>query len=202
LFDSPALGFSSLPKTVIVTNTSSSTVNLTLTASTDWTVSGTGTKPCGGALTAGATCDFAVVFTPSVLGYFNGSISIATGSGNPVIYDLEGLGNLASSFSPASMSFAPQKVGTTSPGQIVKVWNFENVAMTILGWSASGDFVAVPGGTQPCAVNGQVQPLLLPFCNLVVYFTPTKTGAITGAVSVTTSWSTGSESFAVTGTGQ
>ena len=137
-----------------------------------------------------------------MLGYFNGSISIATGSGNPVIYDLEGLGNLASSFSPASMSFAPQKVGTTSPGQIVKVWNFENVAMTRLGWSASGDFVAVPGGTQPCAVNGQVQPLLLPFCNLVVYFTPTKTGAITGAVSVTTNWSTGSESFAVTGTGQ
>jgi hypothetical protein len=202
LFDSPALGFSSLPKTVTATNTTASALNLTLTASTDWTESGTGTAPCGGALAAGASCTFAVVFTPSVLGYFNGSISIATGSGNPVIYDLEGLGNLASSFSPSSMKFAPQAVGTTSPGQIVKVWNFENVNMTILGWSASGDFAAVPGGTQPCAINGQVPPLLLPFCNLVVYFTPTKTGAITGAVSVTTSWSTGSESFAVSGTGQ
>jgi len=202
LFDSPALGFSSLPKTVTATNTTASALNLTLTASTDWTESGTGTAPCGGALAAGASCTFAVVFTPSVLGYFNGSISIATGSGNPVIYDLEGLGNLNSSFSPSSMKFAPQAVGTTSPGQIVKVWNFENVNMTILGWSASGDFAAVPGGTQPCAINGQVPPLLLPFCNLVVYFTPTKIGAINGSVSVTTNWATGSESFAVSGTGQ
>ena len=202
LFDSPALGFSSLPKTVTATNATTSTLTLTLTASTDWSVVGSGTKPCGGALAKGATCQFQVVFTPSILGYFNGSISIATGSGNPVIYDLEGLGNLASSFSPASMTFAPQNVGTTSPGQIVKVWNFENTNMTILGWSASGDYTAVPGGTQPCAVNGQVPPLLLPFCNLVVYFTPTKTGAIPGAITVTTGWSTGSESLPVTGTGQ
>jgi hypothetical protein len=202
LFDSPALGFSSLPKTVTATNTTAGTLNLTLTASTDWTQSGTGTKPCGGALAAGASCTFAVVFTPSVLGYFNGSISVDTGSGNPIIYDLEGLGNINSSFSPSSMTFAPQAVGTTSPGQIVKVWNFQDTSMTILGWSASGDFLAIPGGTQPCAVNGQVPPLLLPFCNLVVYFTPTKTGAINGAVSVTTNWATGSESFAVAGTGQ
>ncbi len=202
LFDSPALGFSSLPKTVTATNTTSASLTLALTASTDWSVSGTGKTPCGGTLAAGKSCQFAVIFTPSVLGYFNGSISITTGSGNPVIYDLEGLGNLASSFSPSSMTFAPQNVGTTSPGQIVKVWNFENTNMTILGWSASGDYTAVPGGTQPCSVGGQVPPLLLPFCNLVVYFTPSKTGAISGAISVTTSWSTGSESFPVTGTGQ
>ena len=202
LFDSPALGFSSLPKTVTATNTTSGSLTLALTASTDWSVSGTGKTPCGGTLAAGKSCQFAVIFTPSVLGYFNGSISITTGSGNPVIYDLEGLGNLASSFSPTSMTFAPQNVGTTSPGQIVKVWNFENTNMTILGWSASGDYTAVPGGTQPCSIGGQVPPLLLPFCNLVVYFTPSKTGTISGAISVTTSWSTGSESFPVTGTGQ
>jgi hypothetical protein len=202
LFDSPALGFSSLPKTVTATNVTTGALNLTLTPSTDWTASGNGTKPCGGALAAGAKCTFAVVFTPSILGYFNGSISIATGSGNPVIYDLEGLGNLDSSFSPSSLTFAPQNVGTTSPGQIIKVWNFENTNMTILGWAASGDYTAVPGGTQPCAVNGQVPPLLLPFCNLVVYFTPTKTGSIPGAITVTTGWATGSESLPVTGTGQ
>jgi len=202
LFDSPALGFSSLPKTVTATNTSAASLTLGLTASTDWSVAGTGKTPCGGSLAAGKSCQFAVTFTPSILGYFNGSISIATGSGNPVIYDLEGLGNLDSSFSPASMTFAPQNVGTTSPGQIVKVWNFENTNMTVLGWSASGDYTVVPGGTQPCSINGQVPPLLLPFCNLVVYFTPTKTGTIGGAISVTTSWATGSESFAVTGTGQ
>jgi hypothetical protein len=202
LFDSPALGFSSLPKPVTATNTSAASLTLSLTASTDWSVAGTGKTPCGGALAAGKSCQFAVTFTPSILGYFNGSISIATGSGNPVIYDLEGLGNLDSSFSPASMTFAPQNVGTTSPGQIVKVWNFENTNMTVLGWSASGDYTVVPGGTQPCSINGQVPPLLLPFCNLVVYFTPTKTGTIGGAISVTTSWATGSESFAVTGTGQ
>jgi hypothetical protein len=202
LFDSPALTFSSLPKTVTATNTTATALNLALTASTDWSVSGTGKTPCGGALAAGKSCQFAVVFTPSVLGYFNGSISITTGSGNPVIYDLEGLGNLASSFSPSSMTFAPQAVGTTSPGQIVKVWNFESTNMTIVGWSASGDYMAVPGGTQPCSVGGQVPPLLLPFCNLVVYFTPTKTGTISGAITVTTGWSTEAESFPVTGTGQ
>jgi trimeric autotransporter adhesin len=204
LFDSPALGFSSLPKNVTATNTSTSTVNLTLTASTDWSVSGSGTKPCGGALTAGSSCTFAVVFTPSVLGYFNGSITVATGSGNPILYDLEGLGNLDSSFSPGSMTFAPQNVGTTSPGQVVKVWNFENTNMTLVNWSSSGDFQALPGPStmQPCSVGGLVPPLLKPYCTLTVYFTPTKVGPITGSVTVTTGWATGSESFAVTGTGQ
>ncbi len=202
LFDSPALGFSSLPKTVTATNITTGSLTLALSASTDWSVSGTGSNPCGGTLAAAATCQFAVVFTPSVLGYFNGSISITSGSGNPVIYDLEGLGNLDSSFSPSGLTFAPQTVGTTSPGQTVKVWNFENTNMTVYSWAASGDYSAVPGGAQPCSINGQVPPLLKPYCTLVVYFTPTKTGTIGGAVSVTTGWATGSESFAVTGTGQ
>ena len=202
LFDSPALGFSSLPKTVTATNTTASSLNLTLSPSTNFSATGSGSKPCGGALAAGAQCQFQVVFTPSVLGYSNGSISIATGSGNPVIYNLEGLGNLDSSFSPSSMTFGPQAVGTTSPGQIVKVWNFENSGMQVLGWYASGDFSVVPGGTQPCSTTTLVPPLLKPFCNLVVTFTPTKVGAITGAITVTTGWATGSESFPVTGTGQ
>jgi len=145
-----------------------------------------------------------VVFTPSILGYFNGSISVATGSGNPIIYDLEGLGNLDSSFSPGSLTFNPQNVGTTSPGQVVKVWNFENSNMTLVNWSSSGDFQALPGpsNNQPCVPGGQVPPLLKPYCTLTVYFTPTRVGQITGAVSVTTGWATGSESFAVIGTGQ
>ncbi len=202
LFDSPALGFSSNPKTVTATNMTSGTLTLTLSPSTDWTVSGTGKSPCGGALLAGATCQFAVVFTPSVLNYFNGSISVDTGSGNPVIYNLEGLGNLDSSFTPSSIRFNAQNVGTTSPGVVVKVWNFENTSMTVLGWSGSGNFFAVPGGTRPCSVGGLVPPLLLPYCNLVVYFTPTKIGAVNGAITVTTSWATGSTALPVSGTGQ
>jgi len=143
-----------------------------------------------------------VIFTPSILGYFNGSISIATGSGNPIIYNLEGLGNLSSSFSPGSMNFGTQAVGTTSAGQIVKVWNFQVTSMPVLGWYASGGYSVVPGGTQPCSTSVMVPPLLKPFCNLVVSFTPTKTGPIPGAVTVITGWNTGAESFAVTGTGQ
>jgi FG-GAP-like repeat/Abnormal spindle-like microcephaly-assoc'd, ASPM-SPD-2-Hydin len=202
LFDSPALGFSSLPKTVTATNTTASALNLTLNASTDWVASGSGNKPCGGTLAAGANCTFAVVFTPSVLGYFNGSVLIGTGSGNPIVYDLEGLGNLDSSFTPSLIQFPAQNVGTTSPGVIVKVWNFENTNMTVLGWYASGDFSAVPGGNQPCIVNGQVPPLQKPYCTLVVSFSPTKLGVINGAITVTTGWATGAESLPVTGTGQ
>lgn len=202
LFDSPALGFSSLPKTVTATNTTTSALSLTLTPSTDWTASGTGTKPCGGALAAGASCQFAVIFTPSVLGFFNGSISIDTGSGNPVIYDLEGLGNLDSSFTPTLIQFNPQTVGTTSPGVTVKVWNFENSNMTVLGWYTSGEFSVVPGAFQPCVVNGLVPPLQKPYCTLVVSFTPSKLGPITGSLTVTTGWGTGAESLPLTGTGQ
>jgi len=100
------------------------------------------------------------------------------------------------------MNFGTVPVGSTSAGQVVKVWNFENDPMQVIGWYASGSYNVAPGGTQPCSTSVLVPPLLKPYCNLVVTFTPRKVGAIPGAITVITGWSTGATSFAVTGSGQ
>jgi hypothetical protein len=115
---------------------------------------------------------------------------------------MTGLGNLPSSLSPPSLLFAPQTVGTTSAPQIITVWNFENSSMTVVGWTASGDYAVSPGGTQPCSVGGLVAAKNHPFCNLQVTFTPSMQTKVPGAITVSTGWSSSPQAVAVTGTGQ
>lgn len=201
IFKTPqAIGTTSAPLTVTMTNKGTSAVDISaLSGSLAFTATPSGTKPCSGSLAAKAKCTFQVTFTPQVTGLTEGSISVAnSGPINPLLYDVSGTGVNVVSFSPVSLTFSAQTVGTTSAPKTVTLFNNQSVSLNVASIMASGDYSAVPGGTNPCgsavAANSS--------CTFVVSFSPTKTGTIKGVVTVTDDAPTNPQIFALTGKGQ
>lgn len=151
-FSAQLIGTTSASKTVIVTNASGSAVNISgISASGNYTAVGAGTTPCGGSLAAGAKCTIAVTFSPTINGTITGSVAIANSSAvNPQIYNLSGTAVLPVRFSPTSITFAPQTVGTTSPPKTVTLYNAQNIAVGISGIVASGDYSVSTSVTNGC----------------------------------------------------
>ena len=182
-FANQEVGASSATKTVTVTNSGASSVTiLSLTASTDFVVTASGTKPCGGALAAKAKCTFSVTFTPSAAGAVKGTVAIANSSSvNPQLLDITATGALPVTLKPTSLTFAAQTVGSTSAPQTVTLTNNQSVGLSIVSLLATGDYTVSPGGTAPCGSSVAA----LGSCTFQVAFTPTTTGTIDGAVTVT-----------------
>jgi hypothetical protein len=194
------VGTTSAPVTVTVTNKGTSVVAISgLSGSTGFTASPSGTKPCSGSLSPTAKCTFQVTFTPPVTGPTNGSISVSnSGTINPLLYDVSGTGVSLVSFSPASLTFVAQSVGTTSPPKTVTLSNNQSVALNIAAITPSGDYAAISGGSSPCGASVPANSS----CTFLVTFTPTKTGAIKGVVTVTDDAATSPQIVGLAGKGQ
>jgi len=201
MFKTPqAIGTTSSPLTVIMTNKGTAAVAISgLSASHGFMATPSGTTPCSGSLAAKANCTFQGTFTPQVIGATSGSISVAnSGAINPLLYDMSGTGINAISFSPASLTFAAQAVGTTSAPKTVTLSNNQSVTANIASIVASGDYSTVPGGASPC---GSAVPANSS-CTLIVTFNPTKTGTIRGVVTATDDAPTSAQVLPLTGKGQ
>jgi hypothetical protein len=199
-FTAQVIGSTSAAKTVTVTNSSTAAVTInSLSSAGNYSAVGSGTTPCGGALAKGAKCTFAVTFLPSINGTVKGSVTISTNAPvTPQIYGLSGTAVLPVTFSPTSLTFTAQTVGTTSAPKTVTLTNNQNVVLSLTSILASGDYSAASGGTTPC---GSTVPAL-GTCTFNVTFTPTKTGSIKGAVTVTHGASGSPQVVGLTGTGQ
>jgi hypothetical protein len=97
------------------------------------------------------------------------------------------------SFSPNSLTFAPQTDGTTSAAQTVTLTNSGDAALTLTSITASGDFAVSQSCGASIAAGGT--------CALSVTFTPTAAGSRTGAVSVADNAIGSPQSILLTGTG-
>jgi len=200
-FATPQLvGTTSAPLTVTVTNKVASAITISgITASAGFTAAPSGTTPCSGSLGAHGKCTFQVTFTPSIGGTTDGSVSVGnSGAINPVLYDLVGSGVGPVSFYPASLIFAAQTVGTTSIAKTVTLSNNQAVQLNVASLAASGDYSAVPGGTNPCGSVVSASST----CTFVVTFTPTKIGGIKGAVTLIDDAATSPQLLLLTGKGQ
>jgi hypothetical protein len=200
-FASTLIGTASAAKTVTVTNSSVSPVNITnFVASGDFSVVGSGTTPCGGVLGAGASCTAAVAFHPSVPGSIKGSVTLMDNAPvNTQLYNIMGKAVLPVSFSPTSLTFAAQTVGTTSAPKIVTLTNNQAIALTLTSVVASGQYTAAAGGTTPCGstVNAHSS------CTFAVTFSPKQPVAIPGVVTVTHNAASGNpQVIKLSGTGQ
>ena len=139
-FSSQLVGTTSASKTVTVTNSSTSSVTLsTLSTSGNYTVAGSGTNPCpGNTLAAGATCAFTVAFSPSINAPIKGAVTITDNTSvSPQVYNLSGAAVLPLSFSPTSLTFAAQTVGTTSAPKTVTLTNNQNTSSFLTPMSKS-----------------------------------------------------------------
>lgn len=191
-------------KLVTVTNNSASPVTISstgLATTGNYSVQGSGTTPCPGATlaAAGGKCTFTVSFAPTISGTIKGSVSIANDAAvTPQVYNTSGISTLPLTFSPASLTFAVQTVGTTSALNTVSVTNHLSSSVSIT-FVPSGDYAvttAIPNG---CGSTLSA----LAKCSFAVSFTPSKTGPVLGVVTVTYSGSSFSPQVVkLTGTGQ
>lgn len=182
-FPNQETGVTSASRTVTVTNSGTASVNvLSLTASADFAVVGSGSKPCGGTLAAKGKCTMSVKFTPSAPGAIKGSVAVANRSSvNPLVFDLTGTGVLPVTLKPTSLTFATQKGGTTSAAQTVTLTNNQPVALSLVSLIASGDYTVSSEGTAPCGTSVAAKGA----CTFQVTFTPSNSGTMNGAVTVT-----------------
>jgi hypothetical protein len=185
-FGNETLGASTPMKTVTLTNTSTTSLTFqSVSVSIPYRMEER-QPSCTGMLPPGGQCIFAVWFAPSIAAgpaRYPGAVTIVdSDASSPQVIGLSGKGALEVLFSPHALHFPTQEVGTTSAPVIVTVTNtMQQPENLITGIFATGDFTVVGVGTKttPCFD-------LLIFsgsCTVAVTFTPTRTGAITGAVT-------------------
>jgi hypothetical protein len=203
-FGTVNVGTTSPSKTITLTNNESSTLAYSFSASGNYAVSSTGTT-CTGSLASKAKCNIAVTLTPTAAGTINGALAISDSSTfSPQLVTLSGTGSGGSTppltFTPTTLTFAPQAVGTTSAGKTVTVKNTSASGVTLSSLATSGDFTATGSGTTPCAANLNLAAGAS--CTMSVTFSPAlgASGSISGAVVVSDNASVSQQVFDVKGT--
>ena len=88
-------------------------------------------------------------------------------------------------FTPATLTFAAQQVGTTSSPQIVTLRNnLDQTGVSLIPASVSGDYHVIPAGANPCGLSPGFNGLGST-CTLGVTFSPNHPGVVNGAVTFT-----------------
>jgi subtilisin family serine protease len=151
------------------------------------------TNNCGSSLAAGASCSIAVQFQPSALGDVSASLYVITNTG-PLATTLTGTGiGPMASFSPVSLTFAPQRVNTSSSAQNVSLSNSGTAPLTITNIATTGEFSQSNNCGSAVAVGAS--------CTIAVTFNPLVRGSLTGTVYMTSNTVGTSPSTNMTGTG-
>ena len=164
------------------------------------TVPGSSTCPVpSGSLASGASCVYAVTFTPTVAGPVSGSISIFNADSPAASATLGGTGTLATSLSSASLAFGNVVVNMTSTSQIVTLSNLQLVPLHFTSITVPAPY-SIVSGAGACAVatavpaNGS--------CTITVTLKPTANGVVSAsAISIVHDVATSPDSFTLTGTG-
>ena len=184
LFPIVSSGQSSLPQTVILTNSGGSTANsLTLTITPPFSLVQVAQNNCGASLASGASCSIGVIFSPSLNGLFTGTLTIASSLAASASVPLSGTGGVPGSFlfQPSVLSFQQTGVGLLSGSSTVTITNPDGVIS--LGSMA----LTVTAGFQ--LVSSTCPATLVPgaHCTAVVAFAPVSAGAQNGSLNVTSS---------------
>jgi hypothetical protein len=193
----------SVPQTVQLANLTKSTltnivISFTGTNSADFTQ---GNSTCGTSLAVDATCNIAVIFTPTTQAAESATLSIADSDpSSPQTVPLTGTGTAASSLislTPATLTFSNQNITTTSTPQIATLTNNSTSALTGIAISITGASASSFAQTTTCGTTLAVGAN----CGVNVTFTPTVTGAATATLSVADSDPSSPQTVALSGTG-
>jgi len=140
-------------------------------------------------------CWVKVTFTPTQLGTLTGALTFTDNVPNsPQTVTLLGTGIEQATLTPASSTYAKQKVGSTSVPKKFGLANNQRVELTSIVISTTGDF-AVSATT--CGASLAAKGT----CTVDVTFTPTAMGMRTGQLSISDSGSNSPQTSNLTGTG-
>ncbi len=152
------------------------------------------TNNCTSPLSGTASCTITFTSTPAHVGSYTGTATIYDNTATqPDQYKLFGNGLADVTTAPASLTFASQKVNTTSPPQTVTVTNNLSTTLTVTTVTSTGDFAQ----TNTCGKSLAA----LAKCTISVTFTPKVTGKRTGTVKLTDGAADSPQTVTLTGTG-
>lgn len=152
------------------------------------------TNNCAPAVSAGASCAFAIRFKPTTTGLRLGTITIADGAANsPQVLNLSGNGLDPATTSVSSHSYGQIAVGASASFKLY-LFNNQSVPLNINSISTSGDYVQTNHCISPLA-GGH-------YCDITVKFTPIAVGVRTGVLTITDSANNSPQMVALKGTGK
>ncbi len=196
-FPTQLIGTTSAPLTATLTN--SGTAALTVASVT---CSGQPFKmtknTCKGSLAPGAQCSVTANFTAQVEGPVSGTLTFRdSASSKPQVVELVGTGTVVK-LSPLQLKFPPQKVGTKSAPQFIRLTNTGSTVLNIT------HFIFINGNNFPdfsekddC--GSQVAPGAS--CSIRITFSPHKTGVRTAFVQIDDDGGGSPQEPPLTGTG-
>jgi len=192
-FPTQAFGVASSAQTITVTNTGGIGLVVTaITASGDFSE----TDNCqSGTEGAGASCTIQVVFTPTQVGSRTGQLTISGNvAGGEILVGLSGTGANPPPvmLSPVSVNFGQVEVGSTSSSLQVTVQNAGSAAVPVSSLTINAPFVLSGNACgSSLAANSN--------CQLLLEFSPTQAGPVTGTLTVADS--AGTQTVALSGNG-
>jgi hypothetical protein len=194
-FPNQIVGTTSSPKQVKLTNSGTKPVTVaSITSSGDFSQ----TNDCPATLNIFKGCMITVTFAPTAIGTRSGAVTITdNATGSPQTLPLTGTG-ADLTFSPPSLDFGSEAVGTTSPSQTIQVTNgSSSTTVNLLGISVQGtnrtDFAEANtcGSTLGPGAS----------CSIAVTFTPTAAGARRAFVWIKNNGGGTTQEVILTGTG-
>jgi hypothetical protein len=191
-FGAQAVGFTSVQKTVTLTNAGTAALVIaSVTASGDFATN----NLCPGSLAPNASCKINVTFTPTVAGVRTGTLTLNdnAGSGAQTI-PLTGTGLLPVALSPASLTFGSSVVGVPVSPKTIKLTNNLTFTLTLSNMATgSADFTFQNGCGSQVAAHAN--------CSITVSFTPTAVGTRSDALTFSDNAVPATQSIPLTGKG-
>ena len=202
-FGDEGIGFTSPARTLTLSNTGSSRLDITgIAISGPQRTNFAQTHTCGATLASGAKCSFSITFSPQSPGLQNASIQITDNAFNsPQVIPLTGSGApplSAASLTPTTLDFGNEFVGSTSATRTVILSSTGNVPLHITSIALQGQNADDFSASQSCANplnNGSG-------CVITVTFSPKAPGTRSANLTVTDAALNSPQTVAITGTGQ
>lgn len=173
-FGNQLLNTPSTPQVVTLLNSGGVTLTgITVALTGDFTM----INGCAGTLAANTTCIITVTYLPTVAGAETGALTVIDALRTQTV-TLNGTGVVAptDALTPASLTFFPQALNTSSAPQPVTLTNSGGTMLTGIAASISGDFTLASGCGATLAAGSS--------CVLNVSFLPTHTGVESGTLTV------------------
>ena len=185
-------------RTVTFTNTGSAAISVReLSLSGAHSAQFRATHVCGSSVPAGGACLIKITARPTSTGLKTARLSVAAGNATQAV-ELSATGILAQfTLTPTALGFPPQRVGTQSAGQWVKVRNTGAGVMPVNWVGLVGPDASQFSRQRWCPA--QLDPGRV--CNVPVYFKPTSTGAKSARLIVSPGRSGSPRHVALSGTG-
>lgn len=193
----------SAAQTVTLTNAGASAVTMgtiSLTETTDFTISANTCPASGSTLAGGASCTISVTFTPLSTGAKRGAVVIVDSDpSSPQLAGLTGNGISKVTLNPATIQFASTAVGAASAPTKVTLTNSSGVSLTLgnPALTLTGPFALASGTT----CTNSLVIANSGTCIINVAFKPTKVGYASGTLSVADTDVTSPQTVALSGNG-